>query len=332
MIDNPYVILGIDKNASEDEIKKAYKRLALKFHPDKNCQDDSEFKRISSAYQMLIDPSKRRLYDMCGSKLDSDSSISSDELNKLVTQMFNLMSNLVKQRFSQQPVPPTKEECKPNNNDIKSSNINSVNIKSINLNIPVTIEELYNKQIKKINIKVKRFIEETNETKLETTPIFLSLLNYKEVYVFKEVGDEFIYSSEGIIQRLKGDIKVNIKITDHPIIRIDKYLFQYDLIIDDTISLYEVYFGINKTYKFFNNEELLVSKNFRDKLKENHEASHYSFNHVIKEKGLPYYNEAEDTEMRGDLYIFYSLKLNINDSDDNNQEFENLLKKYFNND
>lgn len=329
MIDNPYVILGIDKNASEDEIKKAYKRLALKFHPDKNCQDDSEFKRISSAYQMLIDPSKRHLYDMCGSKLDSDSSISSDELNKLVTQMFNLMSNLVKQRFSQaqpaQPVPP-KEECKPNNEDI----IKSPNIKSINLNIPVTLEELYNKQIKKINIKVKRFIEETNETKLETIPIFLSLLNYKDVYVFKEVGDEYIYSNEGIIQRLKGDIKINIKITDHPIIRIDKYLFQYDLIIDDTISLYEVYFGINKTYKFFNNEELLVSKNFRDKLKENHEASHYSFNHVIKEKGLPYYNEAEDIEMHGDLYIFYSLKLNINDSDD--QDFFKFLKKYFNND
>jgi len=114
MIDNPYVILGIEKNASDDEIKKAYKRLALKFHPDKNCQDDSEFKRISSAYQILIDPCKRRLYDMCGSKLDSDSSISSDEsqsstassleLNKLVTQMFNLMSNLIKQRFSQSQI------------------------------------------------------------------------------------------------------------------------------------------------------------------------------------------------------------------------------------
>lgn len=322
--DNPYVILGIDKNASDDEIKKAYKKMALKFHPDKNCQDDSEFKRISSAYQILIDPSKRRIYDMCGSKLDSDSSMSSDELNKLVTQMLNLMSNLIKQRFSHPPS-SSKEECKPNKEEVKTPNVNSINIKSINLNIPVTLEELYNKQIKKINIKVKRFIEQTNETKLETEPIFLSLLNYDEVYVFKEVGDEYIYSNDGIIQRIKGDIKVHINITDHPIIRIDKYLFKYDLIIDDTISLYEVYFGINKTYKFFNNEELLVSKNFRDKLKE----SSHSFNHVIKNKGLPYYNEAEDIEMRGDLYIFYSLKLTLNNSDDD-PEFEKMLEKYFN--
>uniref|UniRef100_A0A6C0AXV5 J domain-containing protein n=1 Tax=viral metagenome TaxID=1070528 RepID=A0A6C0AXV5_9ZZZZ len=55
MLDNYYKILGINKNASDDEIKKAYKKMALKYHPDKNKSPDAseKFKEISEAYQIL---------------------------------------------------------------------------------------------------------------------------------------------------------------------------------------------------------------------------------------------------------------------------------------
>ena len=66
---NPYEVLGISKSASEAEIKKAYRKLALKFHPDRNQGDDSaeaKFKEVSYAYEILSDPEKRKNFDTFG--------------------------------------------------------------------------------------------------------------------------------------------------------------------------------------------------------------------------------------------------------------------------
>jgi DnaJ-class molecular chaperone len=63
MAENYYNILGIDKNSSEDEIKKAFRKLALKTHPDKNNGDDIMFKQINEAYEVLSNPSKKQEYD-----------------------------------------------------------------------------------------------------------------------------------------------------------------------------------------------------------------------------------------------------------------------------
>ena len=57
-----YKTLGVDKNASADEIKKAYRKLAMKYHPDKNMGDKSaeqKFKDINEAYEVLKDPQKK---------------------------------------------------------------------------------------------------------------------------------------------------------------------------------------------------------------------------------------------------------------------------------
>ncbi len=64
-----YRILGVSRNASQDEIKKKYRKLASKYHPDRNPDDKSaeqKFKEVGEAYEVLKDPEKRKLYDQVG--------------------------------------------------------------------------------------------------------------------------------------------------------------------------------------------------------------------------------------------------------------------------
>ncbi len=76
---NYYEILGVPKNATADEIKKAYRTLAFKYHPDRNqgnAAAEEKFKQISAAYDVLGDEAKRRQYDM-GYSTDSYSTAGS---------------------------------------------------------------------------------------------------------------------------------------------------------------------------------------------------------------------------------------------------------------
>jgi len=58
-----YTVLGVDKNASKDNIKKAYRKLAMKHHPDRNGGDETEFKKIQEAYDVLGDDAKKQAHD-----------------------------------------------------------------------------------------------------------------------------------------------------------------------------------------------------------------------------------------------------------------------------
>lgn len=68
--DDYYKVLGVSRDASDKDIAKAYRKLALKYHPDKNQDDreaaEAQFKKVSEAYDVLHDPEKRKIYDQYG--------------------------------------------------------------------------------------------------------------------------------------------------------------------------------------------------------------------------------------------------------------------------
>lgn len=66
-----YKILGVEKNASEEDVKKAFRKLAHQYHPDKNKGDATKFKEINEAYQVLSDKQKRAQYDQFGTEKSS---------------------------------------------------------------------------------------------------------------------------------------------------------------------------------------------------------------------------------------------------------------------
>ena len=71
-----YAVLGLEKGASDDEIKRAFRKLAIKYHPDKNQgnkEAEEKFKDINEAYQILSDPEKKARYDQYGT-VDFDGS------------------------------------------------------------------------------------------------------------------------------------------------------------------------------------------------------------------------------------------------------------------
>ena len=64
-----YKVLGVERSASADDVRKAYRKLAMQYHPDRNPgdkQSEDRFKEINEAYQVLNDPQKRARYDQLG--------------------------------------------------------------------------------------------------------------------------------------------------------------------------------------------------------------------------------------------------------------------------
>lgn len=73
MAEDYYKTLGLEKTANEQEIKRAYRKLAHQHHPDKGGGDEKKFKEVSEAYQVLSDPEKRKQYDQFGHTFDYQS-------------------------------------------------------------------------------------------------------------------------------------------------------------------------------------------------------------------------------------------------------------------
>ncbi|XP_043266801.1 dnaJ homolog subfamily A member 1 [Venturia canescens] len=96
-----YDILGVKPGCCDDDLKKAYKRLALKYHPDKNPNEGEKFKQISQAYEVLSNPDKKRIYDAGGEQALKEGGMSCNDYSSPMDIFQMFFGNRRKERKGQ---------------------------------------------------------------------------------------------------------------------------------------------------------------------------------------------------------------------------------------
>ena len=100
-----YETLGVQKNATQDEIKKAFRKLSLLYHPDKHPESEDKFKDVNEAYQVLSDVAKRKQYDVLrnnpffggGSQVGLDDILNDEHIGEMLKQMFGATTSNMRQ-------------------------------------------------------------------------------------------------------------------------------------------------------------------------------------------------------------------------------------------
>ena len=170
---NDYRILELDINATKLEIKSAYKKLVLKYHPDKNngCKNYDEFLKITESYKRLISENNSYINEDSDSEYDEYDEIDDEEEElKFYIDIIKYLYTIIKERW------------------INNENINVEKTDNIIINLDVELKDIYKHNLKKIKFKVLR--NDNNKLILKKEDIYISLLNYKKQYIFKGKSDD----------------------------------------------------------------------------------------------------------------------------------------------
>ena len=292
-----YKILNISKDASLLEIKKAYKKMALKYHPDKNKSKDSvnKFHQIKLAYDTLIDKSKRKEYDcMTSFQKEQISSMIEEYINNKSPEYSCFYNNVINSLY--------------NNKDEFQDDLNNFNFRGIYQRFRNKINQNYNNWFESNEIEIKR---------KKVININCTLLQkYKDMYKKIKINSKQIVIPLRENQILFDKYIINIntdKDSEYEIIN------DNDLIIKKNLSLYDYIYGGRINFIYLDGSEIELDYN-----------SNISKNPIykIEKKGLPYtqidttddlceYKISDSVIKRGDLYIH----LNVTDIDKYKKKF-----------
>jgi DnaJ-class molecular chaperone len=218
-----YKTLEISENASQDEIKKSYRKLSLKHHPDKNNGSDERFKEISEAYQILSDENEKKKYDM---KKQFPFSQTNNRGNGNVPHGMNPMNDIFKMFFNGQqpgmsnmshmggfPGHPMGGHPMGGGPNIRIfRNGNQVNMENLNKPEPIvkkiviSLEQAYTGD--QISLDIERWLFEDGIRKCENEKLYIPIHNgidNNEIIILKDKGNV-------LDTNIKGDVKVIVSV------------------------------------------------------------------------------------------------------------------------
>ena len=268
-----YEVLGIHKNASKIEIRKAYHKLAIIWHPDKNSSSDAKikFQNISEAYQVLYNENSRKEYDLCG-KTDFKMKSPEDLFNELFNNVDPIISRFLKNTFS----------------DIKDkfNNSEKVNLWDLFTNIDKdTLIEEGGNVVKHI---LKKSLTDKDELLVDKKYTFELKLNIEEIDPVNTINLTLdcvrLYTHINILipngSGSNNSYILDMNFEEHIVNYLGKnYTFflidtfpdnykrsnEYDLILEHKLSFKYIDYGYYLTNEFTNNEMLELNINFKNK-------------------------------------------------------------------
>ena len=208
-----YDVLNISQDSSVEEIKRAYRKLSLKYHPDKNVGSESshKFHEISDAYEVLSDPQKKKKYDteLHFMKHGNPMGVFAEtyDLNEIFSHLFSKSDGVF-------PTPPMNMNTNINmNNEWKPNHFYNQLSKPppIIKTIQVDIEKICEQQ--SIPLEIERWVIEGNEKMKEKEKIYVDVaagIDDNELIVLRNKGN---INQQGVA----GDIKIFINITNNSI-------------------------------------------------------------------------------------------------------------------
>lgn len=256
---NYYEVLGVDKKSSQDEIKKAYRKLSLQFHPDKPTGDSEKFKNINEAYQTLGDPEKKQMYDMGGVRRQFSSGPNGfpdggmDDIFKMFFGGRGPPGMFGGVDFSEANIP--NEFFGPNMRVFHNGR--PVNMRMMSKPVPIiktqhiSFTQSFNGY--QMPITIERWIMMGGVKKLEKEKIYVDIpkgIDDGEMIILRDKGNI-------IDNDRKGDIKIFIKISNNTEFKRNGI----DLIFTKHLSLKESLTGFNFNINFLNGQELGINNN-----------------------------------------------------------------------
>jgi curved DNA-binding protein len=222
---NYYNTLGLNKNASKDDIKTAYRKMAMKHHPDRGG-DEKKFKEIEEAYRTLSDPDKRRMIDM---GMDPNSAGGNQGTYNQGPFEFHFGAGNFHDVFNTFGFGGRQQQVRRN--------------KSLSIIVVITLLEALNgKDVsaeisapngskKLVNIRIPAGVEDGQQIK------------------YKGIGDQ------SIVELPPGDLIVNIKVNPHPIFKRDGDMLMYD----KTIPVWDAILGSSFTLETLDKKKLNIN-------------------------------------------------------------------------
>ena len=241
-----YQILEVDKNATQEDIKKSYRKLSLKYHPDKNgtAEGTEKFKKISEAYETIGDPEKRQQYNMeqenpfmRGGHMNMGGGGPGD-IDDIMKMFFGGMGGMGGGPFGGMgggmPFPPGANVKIFRNG--RPVDINALNKPTpIIKNITISLEQAYKGD--NIAVDIERWIFEDNIRKMEKETLYVELMkgiDNNEIIIMRDKGN--IMSNDN-----KGDVKIIVNISNSTGFKREGL----NLLIEKNITLKESLCGFN---------------------------------------------------------------------------------------